>query len=86
MGGGGGPVPKSLYGFCGHKATLNWSSREPRSCVKVEVAVLGSPSLIVPTVFGGGRKATLKLVQASTYARLLPSLSMNGSRYVMNGS
>ena len=42
------PVPHSLYGVCGRKATLNlntWQS-ELRSCVKVEVAVLGSPSLI----------------------------------------
>ena len=36
------PVPNSPYGLCGRKATLN--------CVKVEVAVLGSPSLIVRTV------------------------------------
>ena len=38
----------SPYGLCGRKATLNlnWSSSELRSCVKVEVAVLGSPSLI----------------------------------------
>ena len=32
------------YGLCGRKATLNLS--ELRSCVKVEVVVLGSPSLI----------------------------------------
>ena len=30
------------------KATLNWKGKsEPRNCVKVEVAVLGSPSLTV---------------------------------------
>ena len=39
-------VPNSPYGLCGRKATL----KHPRSCVKVEVAVLGSPSLIVRTV------------------------------------
>ena len=33
------PVPNSPYVLCGRKATLN--------CVKVEVAVLGSRSLIV---------------------------------------
>ena len=39
----GVPVPK---GFCGRKATLklNYTAQ---SCVKVEVAVLGSPSLRV---------------------------------------
>ena len=46
-GGGGGrpglPVPNSLYGLCGRKATLNSGCPEFRSCVKVEVAVLGSP-------------------------------------------
>ena len=43
------PVPDSPYGLCGRKATLNlnWSTSELRSCVKVEVAVLDSPSLIV---------------------------------------
>ena len=40
----------SPYGLCGRKATLNLNSSELRSCVKVEVAVLGSPSLIVRTV------------------------------------
>ena len=35
------PVPYSPYGLCGRKATL--------SCVKVEVAVLVSQSLIVLT-------------------------------------
>ena len=36
-------------GLCGYKVTLNLtpSVSEFRSCVKVEVAVLGSPSLIV---------------------------------------
>ena len=43
------PVPNSPYGLCGRKATLNLKPKqsELRSCVKVEVAVLGSPSLIV---------------------------------------
>ena len=45
------PVPNSPYGLCGRKATLNCSILELRSCVKVEVAVLGSPSLIVLTVY-----------------------------------
>ena len=40
------PVPNSHYGLCGRKVTLNRS----RSCVKVEVAVLVSPSQIVTTV------------------------------------
>ena len=44
------PVPNSL---CGRKATLICSISELRSCVKVEVDVLGSLSLIC------GRKATL---------------------------
>ena len=43
------PVLNSPYGLCRRKATLNLNL-ELRSCVKVEVAVLGSPSLIVPTV------------------------------------
>ena len=45
------PVPKSLYGLCGRKATLMKGNRaEPRSCVKVEMAGLGSPLLIALTV------------------------------------
>ena len=40
----------SSYGLCGRKATLNSSTPELKSCVKVEVAVLGPLSLIVPTV------------------------------------
>ena len=54
-GGGGGGVGgasfSSLaahnkpYGFCGRKATLNqYFSSKFRSCVEVEVAVLGFPS------------------------------------------
>ena len=42
----GSHVPNSPYGLCGCKATLNCSISELRSCVKVEVAVLESPSLI----------------------------------------
>ena len=38
------PVHNSPYGLCDREATLN------SSCVKVEVVVLGSPSLIVRTV------------------------------------
>ena len=40
------PVPNSPYGLCGRKATLYCSISELRSCVNVEVDVLGSPSLI----------------------------------------
>ena len=42
------PVPNITYGLCGRKAALNLNlcHTELRSCVKVEVAVLGSPSLI----------------------------------------
>ena len=42
-------VPDSPHGLCGRKATLNQSTAliEFRSCVKVEVAVLDSPSLTV---------------------------------------
>ena len=49
----GFPVPNSPCGLCGRKATLNLNRgvSELRSCVKVEVAVLGSPSLIVLTVY-----------------------------------
>ena len=49
VGGGrpGFPVRNSLYGLCGRKATLNKCVEDFRldwvSCVKVEVAVLGSP-------------------------------------------
>ena len=43
------PVPNKPDGFCGRQATLkqNCTELELRSCVKVEVAILGSPSLIV---------------------------------------
>ena len=45
------PVSNKPYGFCGRQAALNhsvnrWKCTELRSCVNVEVAVLGSPSLI----------------------------------------
>ena len=48
----GRPVPNSPYGLCGRKATLNSYTdlTELRSCVKVEVDVLGSPCLIARTV------------------------------------
>ena len=42
-------VPNMPYGFCGRKEEtlkLNTLYSELRSCVKVEVAVLGSPSPI----------------------------------------
>ena len=41
------PVPNKAYGFYERKATLNHESGsypKLRSCVKVEVGVLGSPS------------------------------------------
>ena len=45
------PVPNSASGFCGRKATLKKKEKavelEFRSCVKIEVAVSGSPSMIV---------------------------------------
>ena len=44
------PVPNNPYGLCGRKATLICSFSELRSCVKVEVDVLVSPSLIILTV------------------------------------
>ena len=42
------PVPNSPYSPCGRKATLTCTEEgsELRSCVKVEVVVLDSPSLI----------------------------------------
>ena len=41
------PVPNSPYGLCGRKATMNCSISELRRCVKVEVADLGFPPLLV---------------------------------------
>ena len=43
------PVCNHPYGLCGRKATLNLncSISELRSCVTVEMAILGSPSLMV---------------------------------------
>ena len=46
-------APNSPYVLCGRKETLNSNSSklsEFRSCVKVEVAVLGFPSPTVRTV------------------------------------
>ena len=47
-------VPNSPHSLCGRKATSEDEKvaycSELRSCVKVEVAVLGSPSLISLTV------------------------------------
>ena len=40
-------VPNGPYSLCGRKATLKWKAQELGSCVKVEVVVLGSPSLTV---------------------------------------
>ena len=50
------PVRSSSYGLCGPKATLNRTGiavRAQELCVKVGMAVLGSPSLIVLTVSVG---------------------------------
>ena len=44
---------------------------ELRSCVKVEVAVLGSPSLISLIAFSCGRKATLKRSGAHLHGRVM---------------
>ena len=57
-GGRAGPsVPNSPYGLCGHKlSNIGLQSRYKellRSCVKVEVVVLGLPSLIVLMVSVG---------------------------------
>jgi len=43
-------VPNNLYGLCGRNGTIELLRTQLRSCVGVEVAVLGSPSLIVRTV------------------------------------
>ena len=45
-------APNSSYGLCGRKATLNSNSPtlKARSCVKVEMDVLGSSPLTVLTV------------------------------------
>ena len=51
------PSSNSPYGLCGRKATLNESvSTELRSYVKVDVAVLGSLSLIVFVVYVDGKQ------------------------------
>ena len=47
------------YGLFGRKAALNGTLTELRSCVTVEVAVLGFPSLIVLKYGLFGRKAAL---------------------------
>ena len=67
------------YLLCGRKATVNFSyCSEFRSCVKVEVvevvevAVLDSPSLTVPTISVDAGKATVKL--AAIVSRVCHSL------------
>ena len=42
------PVTNNPYGLCGRKVNIELLSSELRSCVKVEVDVPGSPSLIRP--------------------------------------
>ena len=46
----GSPSPNSPNGLCERKATLNRRVSKLRSCVEVEVAVLGSQSLTILTV------------------------------------
>ena len=52
------PVPNGPYGLCGRKASLNERKaiRTQDLCQKVDVAVLGSPSLMVRTVSVGVRQ------------------------------
>ena len=40
------PVTNNPYGLCGRKVNIELLRSELRSCVKVRMAVLGSPSLI----------------------------------------
>ena len=57
----GGRPPNNPYCLCGRKATLNFNlGSELRSCVKVEVAVLGSPHLTVFMVSVSGREVTFE--------------------------
>ena len=57
----GSTVPRGPYGLCGRTAALNCAGigSELRSCVKVEVAVLGFPSLISLAVSVGRKKSTV---------------------------
>ena len=41
------PIPNSPYGLCVTQNNTEFKDTELRSCMKVEVAVLGSPSLII---------------------------------------
>ena len=43
-------VHNNPYGLCGRNAALNLNSRVYQSCVKVEVAVLGSSSITIHMV------------------------------------
>ena len=52
------PLQTKLYNWPGKELER---SAELRSCVKIEVDVLGSPSIIVLMVSECGRKATLNL-------------------------
>ena len=57
----GGSPPNNPYCLSGRKATLKFNlGSEFRSCVKVEVAVLGSPYLIVFMVSLSGRGVTFE--------------------------
>ena len=53
---------------------------ELMSCVKVEVAVLGSPSLIVRAVPACGRKATLRKSEEGYVARARKLCESRGGR------
>ena len=61
------PVPNKPYGLCGRKATLNYRISELRSCVKVEVAVLGSPSIISLMVYVDIKQHRTVAVCSSSY-------------------
>ena len=69
------PVPNSPYGLCGRKGTFEEAEdhrgSEIRSCVKVGVAVLGSPSLPNSPFGLHGRNATLNLNHRNLCVRIL---------------
>ena len=50
------PILINPYGLSGRKATLNVLVSELRNCLNVEVAVLGSPTLIVRTASEDARQ------------------------------
>ena len=74
------PVPNSPYDLCGRKATLNCSISEFRSCVKVEVAVLSSPSLIVRTISAEVKQHWTPTVSLAAWLRKLLPTSLTVAR------